>query len=182
MDFSCLKVPPVGGTWCEGRRSPREGRFSKRPLGGDRRTRRQRERPPPARVPDRRVRVWEPRYSLQPCSLLTSTPSQLLPPFLLFSLQMFPKRLIMCLRHAKALRRRNVWEILWKNPILYIGLLLCSRSSQVRHCHGMDCSAPGSSVHGILQARTLEWLAIPFARNLFNSGIKPRSPALQADS
>ena len=28
----------------------------------------------------------------------------------------------------------------------------------------MDCSLPGSSVHGILQARTLEWLAIPFSR------------------
>ena len=28
----------------------------------------------------------------------------------------------------------------------------------------MDCSPPGSSVHGILQARTLEWVAIPFSR------------------
>ena len=28
--------------------------------------------------------------------------------------------------------------------------------------HPMDCSLPGSSVHGILQARTLEWVAIPF--------------------
>ena len=28
----------------------------------------------------------------------------------------------------------------------------------------MDCSPPGSSVHGILQARTLEWGAIPFSR------------------
>ena len=28
----------------------------------------------------------------------------------------------------------------------------------------MDCSPPGSSVHGILQARILEWLAIPFSR------------------
>ena len=27
-----------------------------------------------------------------------------------------------------------------------------------------DCSFPGSSVHGIFQARTLEWLAIPFSR------------------
>ena len=27
-----------------------------------------------------------------------------------------------------------------------------------------DCSLPGSSVHGILQARTLAWVAIPFAR------------------
>ena len=28
----------------------------------------------------------------------------------------------------------------------------------------MDCSSPGSSVHGILQARILEWVAIPFSR------------------
>ena len=37
-------------------------------------------------------------------------------------------------------------------------------------------------VHGILQARILEWAAFPFSRGLPNSGIEPRSPALQADS
>ena len=31
-------------------------------------------------------------------------------------------------------------------------------------CHPMDCSLPGASVHGILQGRTLEWVAIPFSR------------------
>ena len=31
-------------------------------------------------------------------------------------------------------------------------------------CYHMDCSPPGFSVHGILQARTLEWVAIPFSR------------------
>ena len=30
-------------------------------------------------------------------------------------------------------------------------------------CDPMDCSPPGSSVHGILQARTLEWVVIPFS-------------------
>ena len=30
------------------------------------------------------------------------------------------------------------------------------------HCDPMDCGLPGSSVHGILQARVLEWVAIPF--------------------
>ena len=33
-------------------------------------------------------------------------------------------------------------------------------------CNPMDCSLPGSSVHGILQARILEWVAIPFCRRL----------------
>jgi len=28
----------------------------------------------------------------------------------------------------------------------------------------MDCSLPGSSVHGILQARVLEWVAVSFSR------------------
>ena len=31
-------------------------------------------------------------------------------------------------------------------------------------CDPMDCSPPGSSVHGLLQARILEWVAIPFSR------------------
>ena len=49
-------------------------------------------------------------------------------------------------------------------------------------CDLMDCGPPGSSDHGILQARILEWVAIPFSREQPNPGIKPRSPALQADS
>ena len=31
----------------------------------------------------------------------------------------------------------------------------------------VNCSPPGSSVHGILQARILEWVAIPFSREFF---------------
>ena len=31
-------------------------------------------------------------------------------------------------------------------------------------CNLMDCSPPGSSVHGILQARILEWVAVSFSR------------------
>ena len=38
------------------------------------------------------------------------------------------------------------------------------------------------TVHGILQARLLEWVAFPFSRDLPNPGIKPRSPTLQGDS
>ena len=34
-------------------------------------------------------------------------------------------------------------------------------------CDSMDCSLPGSSVRGILQARILEWVAIPFSSGLF---------------
>ena len=45
----------------------------------------------------------------------------------------------------------------------------------------MDCSPPGSSVHGILQARILEWVACPPPGGLPNPGIEPESlmsPAL----
>ena len=48
-------------------------------------------------------------------------------------------------------------------------------------CNSMNYSLPGSSVHGIFQARILEWVAIPSPENLPNSRIKPASPALQAD-
>jgi len=43
----------------------------------------------------------------------------------------------------------------------------------------VDCS---SSVHRILQARILEWVTIPFSRDLPDPEIEPGSPALQADS
>ena len=46
----------------------------------------------------------------------------------------------------------------------------------------MDFSLPGSSVQGILQARILEWGAIPFPGVLPDPGIEPGSPILQADS
>ena len=46
----------------------------------------------------------------------------------------------------------------------------------------MDLSQLGSSVHGILQARVLDWIAIPFSGDLPDLEIEPRSPALQADS
>ena len=49
-------------------------------------------------------------------------------------------------------------------------------------CDPMDCSPPGSSVHGILQARMWSGLLFPSAGDLPNPGIELRSSALQADS
>ena len=34
-------------------------------------------------------------------------------------------------------------------------------------CNAMDCSPPGSSVHGILQARILEWIAMPSSSRIY---------------
>ena len=46
----------------------------------------------------------------------------------------------------------------------------------------MDCSPSDSSVHGILQARILEWVAMPSSRGSCQPRDWPRSPTLQADS
>ena len=43
--------------------------------------------------------------------------------------------------------------------------------SHVRLCDPMDCSLPGSSIHGILQARVLEWVAISFSNRELNCGL-----------
>ena len=51
-------------------------------------------------------------------------------------------------------------------------------------CNLLGCSPPGSSVHGISQARILEWVAISFSRDLLDPGIKPTSlvsPALAGE-
>ena len=44
------------------------------------------------------------------------------------------------------------------------------------------CDPVDYTVHGILQARILEWWPFPSPGDFPNLGIKPRSPALQADS
>ena len=49
-------------------------------------------------------------------------------------------------------------------------------------CDPVDCSSPGSSGYGILQARVLEWVAILFSSGFPDPGIELRSPALQAST
>ena len=50
----------------------------------------------------------------------------------------------------------TIWGRFWT--------LCVSRSVVSNSCNSMDCSPPGSSVHGIFQARILEWVAISFSR------------------
>ena len=45
----------------------------------------------------------------------------------------------------------------------------------------MDCSLWGSSIHGIFQARVLDWVAVFFSRGSHRPRNEPGSPALQAD-
>ena len=58
-------------------------------------------------------------------------------------------------------------------------IVLVTESSLILF-NSIDSSPPGPSVHGILQARILQWVAIPFSRDLPNPGIEPKSPPLQA--
>ena len=49
-------------------------------------------------------------------------------------------------------------------------------------CNPMDCSPPGSSFHGISQAKTLEWVSFPNPGDLPDPGLERASPAEQVNS
>jgi len=49
---------------------------------------------------------------------------------------------------------------------LIIGIAIIGIGAHAQSCNPMDCSLPGSSVHGLFQARILEWVAISFS-NIF---------------
>ena len=57
----------------------------------------------------------------------------------------------------------------------------CQLLSCVRLCNPMAYNPPGFSVHGILQARVLEWVGFHSPGNLSNPGMEPGSPVLQVD-
>ena len=63
-----------------------------------------------------------------------------------------------------------------------IAILFLVTESCLTLCNPMDCSLTGSSSHGVLQARILEWVTIPFSREFHNPGLEPGFPALQGDS
>ena len=82
-------------------------------------------------------------------------------------------------------RRDLTWVGTWVpcggSPCMHAKLL----QSCPTLCNSMNCSLPGSSVHGILQARILSGLPFPPPGDLPDPGIEPASPeapALQADS
>ena len=57
------------------------------------------------------------------------------------------------------------WRVRRAEPDAEVLLLVCSvTQSRLTLCDPVDCSLPGSSVHGILQARILEWVAISSSR------------------
>ena len=70
----------------------------------------------------------------------------------------------------------TVWEV-WR-PFSMVHLIACVlRACSVTKsclilCDPTDCSPPGSSVHGISQARILEWVVFPSPGDLTNPGIE----------
>ena len=74
-------------------------------------------------------------------------------------------RLLFLLRSSK--QRANVDSPASFLPCPWSWTTLCACSvaqSCLALCDPMDCSPPGSSVHGILQARILQWVAMPSSR------------------
>ena len=74
-------------------------------------------------------------------------------------------------KYYSAIKKENQAQIYTITQINIRYILLRERKVKVLDtklnlslCDPMDCSPPGSSVHGILQVRILEWLAIPFSR------------------
>ena len=89
---------------------------------------------------------------------------------------------------AKNQTRLSDWTELSK---IILCMCLCvrvwSRFSRVWLCDPVDCSPPGSSVHGILQARILEWAVMPSSRGSSGprdqtSSVSLLSPALAGES
>ena len=66
-------------------------------------------------------------------------------------------------------------------PRVWLKVTALVSQSCLTLCGPVDCSPPDTSVHGILQARILEWEAVPFSADFTDPGIKPRSPTQQAN-
>ena len=69
-------------------------------------------------------------------------------------------------------------------PVILMVMLVVGFSHSVvsDSCDPTNCYPPDSAVHGISQARTLEWLPFPSPGDLPNPGTEPVSPALQAET
>ena len=94
--------------------------------------------------------------------------------------------LILCSKNKSFLNWIVMWVekliILWQpaQQLDWVKVLAVHLSPTL--CNPIDYNLPGSSVHRIIQAWTLQWGVIPFSGNLPYTGIEHSSPALQADS
>ena len=72
----------------------------------------------------------------------------------------------------------TVWK--WSSVSMVCKCSVLSHFSHVWHYTALWTSLSGSSVHGILQARILEWVAMPSSGGSFRPGIKPMPPTPSA--
>ena len=79
-------------------------------------------------------------------------------------------------RNQKTPRDKGPWKHKDPRPVVFLVAL------SLPTLETPQTSLPGSSVHEILQAWILGWVAISFSRGSSWPGIEPKSPALQADS
>ena len=77
--------------------------------------------------------------------------------------------------HHKKLEKQCIHHVSHKSTLLTVRSCAKLLQSCPPLCDPMDCSPPGSSVHGILRARILEWVAMPSSRGSSDPGIKPES-------
>ena len=72
-------------------------------------------------------------------------------------------------------RRRGRQRMRWLDGITNSGHAAAAAVKSLQLCptlrDPMDCSLPGSSVHGIFQARVLGWVAIAFSNYTWHSGV-----------
>ena len=76
-----------------------------------------------------------------------------------------------CVCVCVSLRRERRW---FTDIVVKVSMCMHAKSLQswLTLCNPMDCGPPGSSVHGILQARRVEWVAMPSSGDLPDLGIK----------
>ena len=87
---------------------------------------------------------------------------------------------------ATVARQSCAGQIQWQCLSLdVLSSFQCSSTKSLQSCltlcNPMDCSPPGSSVNGILQARLLEWVTLSYSGDLPGPGVEPAtlaSPAL----
>ena len=85
-------------------------------------------------------------------------------------------------RHWEHSPRHHLRESEWPDPLHGRWNEVKVIQSCLTLCEPMDCSLPDSFVHGILQARILEWVVIPSSRRSSQSWDQTQVSALQADS
>ena len=87
---------------------------------------------------------------------------------------------LLCEKHkwnnSAKLRAQTV--VLYMHTHMYVYVYRSVARSCPMFWHPVDCIMPGSSVHGISQARILEWVAISFCWDLPDPGVKPLCHAL----